>query len=206
MAVNMESSLESTTEASSELDVIALMHERLPQYVVNCLLASGFDVPDVIMSMDVSDKPDNSVETIEKFIGEHYADNDDYNSTPSIVRSPAPFVFPPGHKLRIRNFVLEVRRRFSDKNMEVDTNTKPKKRKQPLSASKFKKPKISTDSDTDSESIFSVSQQIRTSIAKWVGKQSTDQLKRLKENEHFTVLVTNVPKCSSLSVCIKCNH
>ena len=170
--MNIESSLQST-EASSELDVIALMRQRLPQYVVNCLLASGFDVADVIMSMDVSDKPDNLIETIEKFIGEHYADNDDYNNTPALVCSPAPFVFPPGHRLRIRNFVLEVRRKYSDDNMEVDINTKPKKRKQSLSASKFKKPKISTDSDTDCESIFSVSQQIRTSIAKWIGKQST---------------------------------
>ena len=174
MAVNLESSLEST-EASSELDVTALMRERLPRYVVNCLLASGFDVADVIMSMDVSDKPGNSIETIEKFIGEHYANNDDYNNTPALVRSPTPFVLPPGHKLCIRNFVLEVRRKFFD-NMEVDTNTKPKKRKQSFSASKFKKPKLSTDSGTDSESVFSVSQQIWTSIAKWVGKQSTDQL------------------------------
>ena len=139
MAVNLdvESSLKST-EAGSELDVIALMHERLPQYVVNCLLASGFDVADVIMSMDVSDKAGNSIEIIEKFIGEHFADNKDYNNMPVLAHSPTPFVFPPGHKLRIRNFVLEVRRKFSQTNsMEVDTNTKPKKRKQSLSCSKF---------------------------------------------------------------------
>ena len=60
MAMNLESSLEST-EASSEFDVIALMCERLPHYVVNCLLAFGFDVADVIMSMDVSDKEGNSI-------------------------------------------------------------------------------------------------------------------------------------------------
>lgn len=159
MAVNLdvEFSLKST-EADSELDVIALMRERLPQYVVNCLLASGFDVADVIMSMDVSDKAGNSIEIIEKFIGEHFADNEDYNNTSVLAHSPTPFVFPPGHKLRIRNFVLEVRRKFSQaERMEVDTNTKPKKRKQSLSCSKFKKPKLSTDSDTDSDSIFSIS-------------------------------------------------
>ena len=43
----------------SDLDVVSLMHENLPQYVVNCLLASGFDVADVVISMDVSDKPGN---------------------------------------------------------------------------------------------------------------------------------------------------
>lgn len=190
-------------EVGSELDVIALMRERLPPYVVNCLLASGFDVVDVIMSMDVSDKPGNSIEYVEKFISEHYAGLDDYSNTPASACSLTPFVFPPGHKLRIRNFVLEVRKKFSD--TDVDTNSKQKKRKQSLSASKFKKPKLSTDSDTDSESVFSVSQQIRTSIAKWIGKQSIDQLKSLKENKHFTVLVTNIPKCNSLSVCVKCN-
>ena len=54
MAMNLES-----TEESSEFDVTVLMRERLPHYVVNCLLASGFDVADVIMSMDVSDKEGN---------------------------------------------------------------------------------------------------------------------------------------------------
>ena len=67
------------------------------------------------------------------------------------------------------------------------------------------KPRISTDSDTDSESVISVSPQIRTSIAIWIRQQSRDKLKSLKENKHYTVLVTSKSKYHSLSVCVKCN-
>ena len=83
-----------------------------PRYVVNCLLASGFDVEDVIISMDVSDKPGNSIESIENFISEHYTGNEEYYNTPTSAHSLMPFVFPPGHRLRIRNFVLDLRRKL----------------------------------------------------------------------------------------------
>lgn len=83
-----------------------------PRYVVNCLLASGFDVEDVIISMDVSDKPGNSIESIENFISEHYTGNEEYYNTHTSAHSLMPFVFPPGHRLRIRNFVLDLRRKL----------------------------------------------------------------------------------------------
>ena len=35
---------ETESETNAELDVLTLMREKLPWYVVNCLLASGFDV------------------------------------------------------------------------------------------------------------------------------------------------------------------
>ena len=49
-------------------DVLALMRQRLPQYVVNCLLAARYDVTEVISSMDVSDNPANTIKKIENFI------------------------------------------------------------------------------------------------------------------------------------------
>ena len=56
--------------------------KKLPQYVVNCLFASGFDVADVIMSMDVSEQPGNSMETIENYIKNNYVGHEDYCNTP----------------------------------------------------------------------------------------------------------------------------
>ena len=56
---------------------------------------------------------------IEKFIGEHYADNYDYNNTSASACSLSPFVFPQGHKLRIRNFVSEVRRKLLTATVHV---------------------------------------------------------------------------------------
>ena len=93
----MATNSEPESETKAELDVLTLMHEKLPQYVVNCLLASGFDVADVIMSMDVSEQPGNSIETIENYINDHYAGHEDYCNTP-VSCSVTPFVFPPGHR------------------------------------------------------------------------------------------------------------
>lgn len=78
---------------NDEFDVRSLTKERLPQYIVNCFLAAGFDVPDVITSMDISEQPGNSIELIEKFIDQHYSGHEDYCSVPT-SHMQRPFVFP----------------------------------------------------------------------------------------------------------------
>ena len=55
--------------------------------VVNCMLASGFDVPKVV-AMDVTDKPGNSIQQIKQFIGENFADREEYNN----IYSDAPLL------------------------------------------------------------------------------------------------------------------
>ena len=89
------------------------MSEKLPPYVVNCLQAAGYDVPEVIAEMDISDGPNNSIKVIENFIEKRYPGNPDYfcfhsSSIPS--SKTLPFEFPPGHRVRIHNFVREVRK------------------------------------------------------------------------------------------------
>ncbi len=41
------------------------------------MLASGFDVPDDVCSMNISSKYENSMEQIELFIDENFADQDE---------------------------------------------------------------------------------------------------------------------------------
>ena len=53
------------------LDVESLMRKRLPAYIVNCLLAAGYDSADVICSMDTTG-PRNSIEVIEEFIENYF--------------------------------------------------------------------------------------------------------------------------------------
>ncbi len=85
------------------------MKEKLPSYVVNCLQAAGFDVPEVIVDMDISQGPGNSITVIES-----------KNAIQNImVFSPAqhyvlPFEFPPGHRLRI---CKDVRTRVCRQNL-----------------------------------------------------------------------------------------
>ena len=52
-------------------DVMKLMQERLPSYVVNCFVASGYDSKEAICCMSVSDVPNNSIQEIEDFVEKH---------------------------------------------------------------------------------------------------------------------------------------
>ena len=65
----------------------------------------------------------------------------------------------------------------------------------------------STSSENEAEpTISSVTNQIRTSISKWVKKQPDLRLKNLQENKQFSIMVTHVAKeQSTFSSAIKCN-
>ena len=53
------------------------MKERLPEYIVNCLIASsGYNKMQVLCHMNTSEKPKNTIEKVENFI------NKSSNTTP----------------------------------------------------------------------------------------------------------------------------
>jgi len=85
-------------------NMLELLEEKLPLYIVNCFKLSGFDEINVISEMDISEKSGNSIEKIEKFIQKKFATSPYHNPFPAMM----PFEFPPGHRLRICNFVKEV--------------------------------------------------------------------------------------------------
>lgn len=60
-------------DPSGSQDVVTLMKQRLPEYIVNCFMSSGYDEMEVISTMDISDKEHNSIDNIEKFIQRQYA-------------------------------------------------------------------------------------------------------------------------------------
>lgn len=189
-------------------DVESFMRDRLPPYVVKCFLVAGFDTPDVIASMDTSENPGNSITIIESFIDKYYSGHKDFYPTCTVPTAQQPFIFPPGHRLRISNFVSEVKRKC-ERNLQV-IKASSKRNLTNFSKPLSKKVRASVkaeDSDTDSEcidTIVSVSKQIRASILKWVRSQSCIVLKNLKENKDFTVVVTNAPKSDALSVSVRC--
>ena len=49
-------------------DVVELMREKLPSYIVNRFLAAGYDSKEIITSMDVTNRKGNSIGEIEKYI------------------------------------------------------------------------------------------------------------------------------------------
>ena len=146
-----------------------LLTESLPMYVVKCFTAAGFDTIDVISKMDVSTEPGNSIEQIEQYISNEYPDSKSKK-------------FPPGHRLRIQQFVDSVKKR-------VSLGKRPHSRQR---SDGRKKTRVNSSEDT-----FDVDQgkwiaDIRQQICKWLRVQTNDNVKKVKESEHYEVLVTTL--------------
>lgn len=196
---------------SSPVDAISLMKEALPEYVVNCFLAAGYDTTEVITTMDISESPGNSIELIEKYISERYPKDPRYCNNPdSDLLLAKRFEFPPGHRIRICNFICALRKKVQGGN---DLMISSRKRKQQtVSQTSCKRARTcsiscSTSSETEAEpTISSVLNQIRKNISKWVKKQPDLHLKNLQENKQFSIMVTHVAKeQNTFSSAIKCN-
>ena len=121
---------------STSSDALELMRQRLPVYVVNCFLAAGYDVPEVISNMDVSENPGNTINKIENFIEKtfpgdcryypssltHSTEHSQHNDSTKLT---ANFEFPPGHRERICSFVQEVRAERNARSANETCKEKP---------------------------------------------------------------------------------
>ena len=167
---------------------------------MKCLLAAGYDAPDVISSMNASEEEESTIMVIEKFIDRHFHGQEDYYSNP--ILASCLFVFPPGHRVRITNFVLEVKKLCYPTQI-----TKSRKCRQQCSSSSsypLSKSVQSSKGDAMSDlgsSVSKVTKQIRGSISRWVKAQSCN----LKENQHFVVIVSDHQKSGDISAVIRCN-
>lgn len=149
-----------------QFDVKEFMKEKLPSYVVRCFLAAGFDTAEVIASMDPSDDPGNSISSIEQFIDKYYHGSKEFCCAPDGLDEQLPFVLPPGHRIRISNFISDVKKACTKKKPLSLDSTCIKPKPKPRS-------KLQNDSDAESETqtVSSVSCQIHCSISKWVKHQ-----------------------------------
>ena len=191
---------------NNEVDVIELMNKRLPSYAVKCLLVAGFDATDAICAMEMGDGPSNSITTIENFINSHFQGNEQYYS--NAVLATGPFVFPPGHKIRIANFVAEVHSMLT---------LVSKKRKHPIPSGTHqnkvprKGPDLTLPSrdkhttlQAEAHSISSVKDQVRKSINRWVKEQPPGMLKSLSESQHFVIDVKETHTHGQLVAAVRC--
>jgi hypothetical protein len=180
MELALEEDAESLTTAA-----LMLMKKYLPEYIVNCFVAAGYDTLDVIADMDVSDKPGNTLEEIATFIAKEYPGD------PRFVRGTMSrsSVFPPGHRRRIASFVKHVnhlqeeKKRSSRKRRTMSSTHPPKK----------KRSDANTCGSSDSESScsqFSMMGDVRQQVAKWQRQQKNSKLRELKEHDHFEVKVS----------------
>ena len=82
-------------------ETLSQMKANLPEYVVNCLVAAGFDTSMALATLDLSDKPGNSIDGIRQFISRKHPGDAKFKSDESSDVAD----FLPGHINLIKEFV-----------------------------------------------------------------------------------------------------
>lgn len=128
-----------STEVQKALS--AMNAAKLPRYVIESFLATGYDTLHNISEIDVSEGLDNTLAKIESYINKN---DKKIAATPNA--SDCKFEILPGHQHAVRNFVKQVHQQQVQlqklslkRKMEV-TETTSKKREDYLSLKKKTRP------------------------------------------------------------------
>ena len=182
-----------------------LIKAKLHEYVVNCLISAGYEDLEVvcsIASMDTSETEGNSISTIENFIQRKYANCTKHNPFPS-----SPFEFPPGHRIRICNFVKEVKK-LREANVKRVGQDERKRSKSACNVVSKKKCEEATSEEWNAVTAAEVSKQVRKCLQKWICKQiqeqDSDYLGKLREGEHCALQLLQKNTLGEFSVSIRC--
>ena len=89
--------------AKGYINVVQMMKETLQPYMVNCLVAAGYDDFDAISTMNTSENYGNSIRKIDYI--DLLLDHDQTKSLTPPAPYLRPFRFPPGHQVKLCNFV-----------------------------------------------------------------------------------------------------
>ena len=189
MEPNLKDEEEISYESRKQI-AIKIMRRKLPEYVVNCFVAAGFDTLEVIADMDTSGKPGNSLQLVEDFI------NNEHPGDPKFTHgttAASTFRFLPGHRQSIAKFVQqtkqqeEEKRRLCRKRESGGLCTMPKRRKK--ASKEMCADNSSSSSSTEIIDQSSVVGDIRRQISKWQRSQQDEKLRELKEYEKYEVRV-----------------
>lgn len=170
-------------------EACALMKQKLPSYVVNSFIATGYDTLDVIAEIN-----DEALAEIEEIMNNEYLGDACFrNQSIHINTSASVFKFQPGHLKRIKKFVEEVQELLSAKQTSMCT-----KRKRHVSTFKanVKLARMSDEKgvdefeDEDCSTELDLLANFRQSFAKWQRHQKQSELRDIKENKHFLVRIS----------------
>ena len=102
-------------------EFLILMEQSIPEYAMNCFINAGYDMPNIVAQMKTIGNG-NSLDEIESFILKHYSDDDSCfppaahnrrNSSSGVATTKRrQFVFPPGHRIRITEFINSVKSKY----------------------------------------------------------------------------------------------
>ena len=104
---------EASETASEEDQALIAMKEKLPGYVVNSFIATGFDTLKVISEIDTS--MDNDLLEIEQFITVECKDDSRFKPGFGVTGH---FKFLPGHRQRIVNFINSLKQKAAKNKLK----------------------------------------------------------------------------------------
>lgn len=195
---------------TQQKEALLLMQSKLPEYIVNCFVAAGFDTIGAIATMDVSENPENSLHVIEEFINRKHPNDPrfTFNAMASTLE------FPPGHRGIVKSFVNEVKqldeeKRAIRKRHSKATSVKGQKRRMVSNtcSTSESSPFSYTSSSSSVELTISnpadVMSNIRQQVVKWQRRHRSQKVRDLKEHVHYEVKVKHADEVHS-SASVEC--
>lgn len=175
------------------LDIMRKMRDELPETVVNCFMAAGYDNLKCISKMS-----EKSIDRMEKYIDsvkEHYPNcqQSDSSGKPIFPREKS-FQFPPGHREQIMDFIVSVKQLLGT---TCDLHD-------PTSPPAFKKKKVANSSVNTAENIPAVVNEIRLMIRHW----ARNKKHCLQEGVDYSIEATKTTTTNAtvVSIICKCNR
>ena len=165
----------SKDKVETTCNVVDLMKKKLPPYVVSCLVTSGYDSLDVILGTDTSENLGNSIEKIEKFVEKYHSEGGQIAFEKNVpIKLPHPFIFPPGHRIMISNFISELKQsvKTGKKHCLIASECSTKAKRARLQKSTLSN-SDGIVADISDDTICSVTKQVRCGISSWVESNRT---------------------------------
>ena len=189
-----------------EEEFMNFLKASLPPYIVQCFIVSGYDSARVVAQMTTNGL-DNSIDQMENFILKEYSDDP---SCYHMSKIKSTYVFAPGHRIKITNFINDVKAYKVPVKRKLSSNpTTNKKCRSHASSSSTEDPPDSKPEMLEKPQRFdlqSISDGVRKRICKWVRQSSA--LYHLKEYQDYSVKVkldaSNKPTVSVL--CTFCSR
>ena len=100
-----------------------------------------------------------------------------------------PFEFPPGHRIRICNFVQEIKQLY--RKLFRNTKRTNVSTKHSGSATGKRLKLMAQPEDKLPLSVDEITHHVHESISKWIKRQKHTALNSLKEGKHYNVMVNN---------------
>lgn len=169
---------------SAEENFISLMRSKLPQYIVNCFITTGYDTIEVMREIN-----DQKLNDIEEFINKHFPKNVKYIH-PDFDKC----MFPPGHRMRIIQVVKEI--------CSVSLIRLGKHKAVLASKPPKKVGKLSEDID-DEDTKLTLKEcytKVRNQIVKWQRKEQNKIVQRLTENHDYEIQISYSGSEPSISI------